>query len=693
MLVRRLRALALVLPLLVALALAGSAYADPVTVSDPFGDQGQMVNWSTFSFWLQPWRAWQDTWPASRMSHALGANFVPPKGTEDQTAQLMQDVGLTHARTEVGWNSMSYADPSQMASTSKLTARLQTLQAHGIRPLILLNANAGDPCPNQTVTLTLAADAPAGATSVQLDSASVALVKPGYTGFDQYSKMAGVLITSVDSNGVAQLSQPLQSPLAAGPEKANTLAFQPFFPQFKPDGTTPYPQNQETLHGWLEYVAGVTAAAKAALGNDHFDLEVWNEMSFASGFLNADFYYSPDIPDDGQKGEGSTGEILKATADYVRDPANGLPDVGVGNGFANQQPFASGALVPLGVTAIDKHPYSGGTKHLPADFTPGGSKPLDALGNLDSSSTRSPWVPNFVPTVTVMQPEQFLAGRQTETVARDLAPFDTMVGGTPHGRDTHPDGGPPPSMWVTEFNLSTTSAHGFFTSPDGQATSPISDADKRHFEAKVVLRSVAAWVGKGVKQFDFYAIGSQDDLDIADQGFFDKAAATGTYPGVAAGGEAMVALQRFMKTMKPATNVSPVTPITLQSIYDPQGGYQFAGDGTAQHPNLYNADLVQFDPFQLSLHKWVVPTYIMTLDMATLYRPGAPATDETRQDLPPQVMDLTIGGPNPATAAASLVDPLTGASSPLAIVARTASTITVRVPETDYPRELVLTDG
>ena len=349
------------------------------TVANPFA-QSQMMAFGKRSFYLQPWRSYQDTFPATRMLDAAGVNFNIYNGNTYQIsagAKLLHDAGFTHARIEIPWNTMDYQNPGALTASElkEITPVLQQLKANGIRPLILLNSNDGIPCPVQNVTLNVTAAAAAGATQVQLDSASAALVKPGYTGFKQYGRDAGVIITSIDSSGLATLSQPLQTAIAAGPQSAMTLKFQPFFPVYNMDGSD-NANTDATMNGWLQYVAGVTQTAKNILGDDNFDVEVWNELSFGSAFLNAGNYYKP-----APQGWGPLNRaLLLATVNYIRDPSNGLPDVGIGDGFTNQSPFTGGSSEIPGVTAIDKHPYASAIQ-FPSQATFNSDRPLDALGN------------------------------------------------------------------------------------------------------------------------------------------------------------------------------------------------------------------------------------------------------------------------------------------------------------------------
>ncbi len=661
------------------------------TVTDPI-DPTYITSFGQRSFWLQPWRSYMDTFPATRMLNAVGINFNVTDSDANQVVQgarLLHDAGFTHARIGIPWNDMSYTNPSQLGSyyVGVLTTELTAFKTNGIRPLILLDANDGIPCPVQPVTLNLTAPAAAGATTVQLDSASAALVQPGLTGFHQYGRDAGVIITSVDSYGNATLSQPLQSALPAGPQAAVDLAFQPFFPQYNSDGSA-NTTNQATLAGWLQYVAGVTQTAKNILGNDDFDVEIWNELSFGSAFLSASNYYNP-AP---QGSNDAIGEIRQATVNYIRNPANGLSDVGIGDGFTNEEPWTGGSSETPGITAMDKHPYEGAMS-FPAQVTYDGNSPLDGLGAVDGSVQNGQWHDTFVPSFTSLFPEYFLSDIQTENLDRDLAPFLSDIDGGLHGRTAHPPGAAAPQMWVTEVNADASSIGEKLTTADGTSSSPMSAADLRHFETKAILRYLSAWVGKGVTQIDFFAAANAGTLNVVDPTFWSTADQTHSYPGLAAGGETMVAVRRFLDTMAGAQDLTQTRPLTLQAISDYDGAYQFPGNGTAAYPPLYNRDVVGVFPFQVNSNKWVIPTYVMTRDLATLYNPQAPATDPTRQDLPQEVFRFTLGGVNPATVTAAATDPITGQVVPVKITGRGASSVSLEIPLTDYPRMLTLTDG
>jgi hypothetical protein len=127
-------------------------------------------------------------------------------------------------------------------------------------------------------------------------------------------------------------------------------------------------------------------------------------------------------------------------------------------------------------------------------------------------------------------------------------------------------------------------------------------------------------------------------------------------------------------------------------VADTGNHVQFAGDGTAAHPPLYDRDVVAVLPFQLSDHAFAIPAYVMTRDLAHLYDPAAPATDVTRWDLPPETFRLTLAGLDP-NVRLSAQDPLTGQAVPVTVVARAAGQVTVELALTDSPRVILADDS
>ena len=762
---------------------AGDEFSGPLppdvgqTVTDPI-DARELydIPFGRRSFWIQPWRAYLDTWPASRLLDALGIGFPSNPAVAEDTAQLLHDSGYRLARMGISWNAISFEDPSVFAPNhlAAITTRLTAMRDHGLRPLIVLDANSGGPTPLRGVQLETLADAPLGAQSVKLSPASAALVVPGRTGFNRvtFGGAADDLITSVNASGVATLSRPLLVALPAGVHGASTLRFGPFESPTRSDGS-PNPAFQETLDGWLMYVDAVNRLAASVLGAGGYDIEVWNELSFGSQFLNAGHYYAgyfggeipqahvtaaaapdasgtgappspaPELEDAAQsqeRGESAEGgeeaeeradepsdetseaasgeaagearlaaastdatavapthhlknevthavikSLLAATVADIRDPRNGYsPSVSITNGFASQSPFWSGAKAPLGLTALSKHPYTG-PKFFPAAWVEGKGRPVNALGQFDTAAKKS-IAPLFIPTYQSLFPEYALTDGSTETLIRDLAPFTTYIYRFPHGREVAPPGGAPLQKWVTEFGMRP---GGFVVGPDGVTpqsgpSAMLSQADEAHFQAKVILRSLVSDVAKGLARE--YA----GRAGIPDAFLQEAEADPHRYPGDAKGGEAMSAMRDLVSRFQGPGPAGPPRQLTLGSIVQSGNHAQFAGDGTAAHPSLYDRDVLAVFPFQSSPSQFVIPVYVMTRDLMTLYHPGASPGDIGRFDLPGESFEITLGNMPEAAAdpSVSAYDPLLKSSTPARLVSRSGRSATFEVTATDYPRLL-----
>lgn len=657
-------------------------------------DPSQIVGWGQRSHWRQPWRSYQDTWPVSRMRNAIGINFNVRWGQAESAARLLAANGFTRARLEIGWGDVDYKDPTQLKSLYQWKANLLALKAHGIRPLILLNANHNQPCPFQLFTARVTAPANAGDRTLQVDSATLAQIVADRSGLNSLTgggKIADVLFTSVDpTTSTVTLSKPLPVNLAAGTYKAATLLYAPFGSPFKPDGT-PNPVFDQTMQGWLDYVAVVTGAAKNILGDDNFDVEIWNEMTFGSDFLYAGRYYNP-----APAGQGVvTDEILNRTVAWLRNPAHGVSGIGIGNGFANQRPWEAGSNSPAGLTAIDKHPYKNRVVY-PRDNAPSvGIVPLDAQGQAAYTNVGA-WPPlrvdNFTPSYIAFLPEYFLTSLQTENLVRDIGPVVQNIGSIAHGRNTAPAGGTPPEMWITEYNMDL--AGGADPSDPSNisvgSAGQITPQQLAHLQAKVLLRTISSYVSKGVAAVHFYAAAGGGSFGLINQSFINAigTAGTGAYPGDGSGGEPIDVMGRFSSAFTGSGPNPTHRSISLDRIDDFTGTKQFEGNGTPQFPALYNRDSLAFFPFQSSDSSFVVPVYVVTRDVERVYQTDLAASDPKRFDMPEETYRLTVGGVDGTSATVSAVDPLTGSQVPVDVVSRSSGQLVLDMPVTDSPRLL-----
>jgi hypothetical protein len=346
------------------------------------------------------------------------------------------------------------------------------------------------------------------------------------------------------------------------------------------------------------------------------------------------------------------------------------------------------------LTALDKHPYSG-IRHFPQDAVSTGVRPVNALGQPEGwRDTQGLWHDSFIPTYDSFFPEYFLSGIQTETMVRDLSPITTTIYGTAHGRLTQPAGGQPLQTWITELNMDPSGADP--SDPNNVGGPPLAHltaTDVAHLQAKSALRSIAAYVNKGVTAIDFYAA-KDGSLSLIDSAFFDAIGRDpGTTPDEGAAGEIPAAIGRFLGGFDGAVPINTPRRLSLLSVDDLGSHMQFAGDGTAAHLPLYDRDVLGFFPFQVNAHRFVIPTYVMTRNVAHLYRPDAPESNPTRYDLPDERFRLTIGGVSSANATVTATDPLGHRSVPVDVLSRSGGQLEVELPVTDSPRLLTIDEG
>ncbi|MDG0814407.1 hypothetical protein [Cohnella rhizosphaerae] len=319
-----------------------------------------------------PWRSYMDTWDGSRFLDALGVvlNGVSPQEAEP-TAQLLSEAGFRSARIEIGWGNVSFDNENVLSEPqgSRFISLISTLKKYGIRPIILLNANSGNPVPGKTVKLHLKKSAFKGDKAIYVDN--VAGIVPHYTGLSgqAYQTMYPV-ITAVDARtGKLTLSAPLSKDLKAGPLSLTRLKYRPLSGTAYADGKE-NPAARQTLNGWNVYLNTVTKMLMNALGTQNnptdkgFDLEVWNEMTFGSQFLDIGNYYDPKLQFSeypvytlGNR-KASGGEVLlPMTIAFAKQKK--LAGVRVVSGFSNQRPWENGAELFTGEAGFSRHYYTG----------------------------------------------------------------------------------------------------------------------------------------------------------------------------------------------------------------------------------------------------------------------------------------------------------------------------------------------
>jgi len=111
-------------------------------------------------------------------------------------------------------------------------------------------------------------------------------------------------------------------------------------------------------------------------------------------------------------------------------------------------------------------------------------------------------------------------------------------------------------------------------------------------------------------------------------------------------------------------------------VSDTHNHWQFAGDGTAAHPTLYDRDVFTFLPFQVNAHRFVIPYYVMTRDVLAPFKP--------------EQFTVRIAGVHSAHAALTAYDPIKNVAVPVQVVQRDGAGLTVTLTAADYPYLLTI---
>ncbi|MDF2921870.1 MAG: putative glycosyl hydrolase [Paenibacillaceae bacterium] len=626
--------------------LAGS-YTDPAYFTGiPFGSH---------SHWLQPWRAYLETVPAGQFLEGIGMVLNLNQENPELIVRMLAKNGIRTVRIEIGWSSVDYADETRLlpSQKAKLQAMLQACKTWNIRPLILLNAHQGIPGPMLSTTRTVAVSAAVGASELQLNNTSGLVAgKSGLSNLTGYWA-AEALITSVDQQTVT-LSKPLPQALAAGAQV--TLATLKYLPFSVPDS----PEYLETMQGWTRYMDTVARFVGSELGTEQgqdrgFDLEIWNELSFGSNYLYINKYYNPAPYTYDERSIWAN--LVRASADYAASHPDLFQGVSITDGFANTIPWPASSQEPDRIRAINKHPYSG-RKTFPANETAGTK--LNALGAPDA----------YVPAYTELFPEYFATAIQTETMVRDMGPFTAPVNRVLHGRYARASN--PTPVWITEVGIA----------PNETGITDHTQAMK--LKEKTTSRYYPFFLNKGVEKLYLYgAAGGDMWLGIMSDSFLEYSRTNSSYPqdDAAYTSPALSVIGRMASKMEEGLDpqLTATRPLQVDSITDTHGNYQFAGDGTVEHPALYNRELFTVLPYQVNDHKFVIPYYVMTRDVT--------------RNLAPEEYTLQLSGIKGTAAAVTVYDPINNMEVPVQVNSSTGNTLNLRLQATDYPYLLTIEEA
>jgi hypothetical protein len=430
------------------------------------------------------------------------------------------------------------------------------------------------------------------------------------------------------------------------------MRYEPFRRPTRADGS-PSPQFEATLQGWLAYVRGAVAVAKARLGSDAFDVEV--SFGSTTGWLDVNRYYDPPIDDGPGTVDDTARAIVARTVEAVRDPALGVPGVRVGDGFSVSSWSGPPSKAPPGVAAVHRFVSAKGAV-FPRDRKASTSVSRDALGAVDGSFGQGgTFREAFVPNVAIGFPEIALTAVEDRSLAFDLTDLaNTDRNGVPRGLETAPE------IWITSISLDPVSTNVSGT--------PLTRDEAFAIKEKSALRSLAAYVGRGASRVFFYQPPELTLVDDADE----------------TGGPVVRSLGRFLAAFDGPGPAGAPRPLVLRSIASCPDSVEFEGDGTAAHPPLRHAELVAFFPFQVAPKRFVAAAYVMTRSLGRPRGLAGPA----RFDLPEAEYRLVVAGAAPGTTA-KLLDPRTGEER--AVPAQNIDdALELTVPLGDAPRLLVL---
>lgn len=636
------------------------------TLSNPYTNPAHFTTlwFGSQSHWLQPWRAYMETVPATTFLKGTGIVWNVSQTTKPElVAHMLAKHGIRRARVEINWGNLNFEDETKLDNAIDLKTQLLALNQYRIRPLILLNANQGAPCPVQFFERTVTVDVHSGDTRVQLND--VGGLYAGYSGISNLTeyKAAEALITNIVGNTIT-ISKPLPKNLKAGTSIVMaTLKYRPFSPPGTNDYTT-------TMAGWERYVTTVAKFAADVLGTTQstdkgFDMEIWNELTFGSDFLYINKYYASKLYN--YREDNIWSNLVKETAAYVEAHPTNFQGVLFSNGFANTIPWTASSTNPARITALSKHPYRN-RLYYPQDQAQG--TPINALFKTEDKN------PVFIPSYSALFPEYFATALQTETIVRDMGPITSDIYGTQHGRYARMSNGIviPNPVWITETNISPIEDDPNITVERALAV-----------KAKTTARYFCFFLNKGVTQVYLFAAQDTDKaLGIIKDSFLKYAGQpNAVYPtdDTSYTSPALTVLGRIVTKMSKQvdSNLKSTRVLKVVSISDTHNHYQFVGDGTAAHPNLYDRDVFAFLPFQVNSKRFIIPYYVMTRDVM--------------KNMPPEQFTVQIEGLRGSGASVTAYDPINDKDVPVVVKGKGLNRLDLILTATDYPYLLTVEEA
>jgi hypothetical protein len=547
----------------------------------PYIDPAQMdCPWPKMSHYKQPWRGYMETRSGRDFLQGLGVNLHIPGDRDELAIRLLAETGFRTFRIEIGWGEMSWEE-TKLNHEDRFRKRLELCAKYGIRPTLLINAHQGVPCPVRFYKRRLLKAAGKGERTLHLDNVKDLVIgRSGLSGLSDYWA-AEALITQINPDaGEVLLSKPLPKELPAGEVEMATLKYLPLYPA----GT---PEFEETAGGWVRHALHVCELAKGA-GIQDFDIEVWNELTFGTHFLNINDYYDPAAPKvtreqpDFLRAGGRCWELARKTALAIKQAH---PRVRVIWGFSNTTFYHCPIEdLPPGIDGQSYHPYGTGTR----EFT----------GRQERSD--QPPLENFVPSYTLRMSEGWAPTFiQTECLIRLLRPGVRLAKASPGTSGFY--------HYITE--------HGVLPPECGIKD----EAGAWRLKALCAARSFCLWLNKGIDALHYF-----DAYEENPASFGVLPANLRQLPPDSKFEEVATPPMRAVRNLAKAFSGSVPLHKTdaLQIEVTPLGPQLTVFEGNATHPPLWEREVLAVLPFQLNPDRHAIAVYVMTRDVTETFAPA-----------------------------------------------------------------------
>ena len=179
-------------------------------------EQQTAVAFGGRSHWLQPWRAYLETVPASRLTEAVGINLNLEPDEADAVCRHLAKNGFCKARLEFGWGGITWNESARLADPGRFEKLVRACKRYGLRPLFLLNAHHRAPCPVRFFDVRLVAAAKKGDRTIHIAKEALPSLIAGRSGLSELTDYwaAEVLFTKIEPDGsVRALQAASQGPI------------------------------------------------------------------------------------------------------------------------------------------------------------------------------------------------------------------------------------------------------------------------------------------------------------------------------------------------------------------------------------------------------------------------------------------------------------------------------------------------